>query len=60
MMNTSMLRKTHLRRPLAALLVIAGAMMMFFAPETWAGALLLALGIMIEVIGITLKHRDQP
>lgn len=33
--------------------------MMFLAPDTWAGALLLALGIAIEVIGIALKHRDQ-
>ena len=52
-----MLRKPHLRRPLAALLVIAGALMMYLAPETWAGALLLALGIAIEVVGIALKHR---
>ena len=59
MINTSMLRKSHLRRPLAALLVVLGATMMFLAPETWAGALLLALGITIEVIGITLKHRDR-
>ena len=58
MMNASLLRKPHLRRPLAALLVIAGALVMFLAPETWAGVLLLALGITIEVIGITLKHRD--
>ena len=32
--------------------------MMFLALETWAGALLLTLGMAIEVIGIALKHRD--
>ena len=53
-----MLRKPHLRRPLAALFVMAGALMMFLAPETWAGALLLALGVAIELIGIALKRRD--
>lgn len=59
-MMISLLKKTHLRRPLAALLVIAGAMAMFLAPETWPGALLLGLGIIIEVAGIALKHPDQP
>ncbi|MDD5179790.1 MAG: hypothetical protein PHT15_00835 [Gallionellaceae bacterium] len=54
-----MLRKPYLRRPLAALLAIAGAMMMFLAPETWAGASLLALGVTIEVAGIALKRRDR-
>jgi drug/metabolite transporter (DMT)-like permease len=54
-----MLRKPHIRRPIAALLVILGAAMLFLAPETWAGALLLALGVLVEVAGIALKHRDQ-
>lgn len=54
-----MLRKTHIRRPVAALLVILGAVMIFAAPETWAGALLLALGILLEAAGIAIKHRDQ-
>ena len=54
-----MLRRPYLRRSLAALLAIVGAMMMFLAPETWAGALLLALGVTIEVVGIALKHRNR-
>lgn len=53
-----MLRKSHLRRPLVILLAVAGALVMFLAPETWAGALLLALGIAIEVAGIALKRRS--
>jgi len=55
-----MLRKSHLRRPLAAMLVIAGGMMMLLALETLAGALLLVIGIIIEVVGMTLQHRDRP
>ena len=54
-----MLGKTHIRRPLAALLVIVGAAMIFLAPETWAGALLLVLGVLIEVAGIAIKRKDR-
>jgi drug/metabolite transporter (DMT)-like permease len=54
-----MLRKPHIRRPLAALLVILGAALLFLAPETWAGILLLILGVLLEVTGIAIKHRDQ-
>ena len=54
-----MLRKPHIRRPLAALLVMLGAAMIFLAPETWTGALLLALGVFVEVIGIAIKHKEK-
>jgi hypothetical protein len=57
-LNSSWLNKAHLRRPLAALLAIAGALVVLLAPETWAGALLLALGISIEAAGVAMKHRD--
>lgn len=53
-----MLRKTHIRRPLAALLMILGAAMMYLAPQTWAGILLLVLGVSVEVAGIALKRKD--
>lgn len=53
-----MLKNPHIRRPLAGLLVVLGAMMMFFATEAWVGVVLLVLGITIEVIGIALRHRD--
>jgi uncharacterized membrane protein YccC len=53
-----MLRKPHIRRPLAALLVILGAALIFLAPETWSGALLLALGLSIEMAGIAIKRKN--
>jgi membrane-bound ClpP family serine protease len=53
-----MLRKPHIRRPLAALLMILGAAMMYLAPQTWAGVLLLILGVSVEVIGIALKRKE--
>jgi len=54
-----MLKKPHIRRPLAATLVILGAAMIFLAPETWAGALLLVLGVSVEVIGIAIKRKEK-
>lgn len=52
-----MLRKNNLRRPLAALLMIAGAMVMYLTPESWAGMLLLALGVAVELAGIALRRK---
>ena len=54
-----MLRKTYIRRPLAALLVVVGAAMIFLAPETWAGIFLLILGVIVEVLGIAIKRKDR-
>ena len=39
------------------LLVLLGILLIFLAPETWTGLLLLVLGISIEFIGIALRHR---
>lgn len=51
-----MIKNTHLRRTGALILVVLGAILMLLAPEVWQGALLLALGVVIELIGIRLEH----
>lgn len=53
-----MLRNPRMRRPVAALLMLLGAAMMLLASETWVGALLLALGVTVEAVGIALKHKE--
>ena len=53
-----MIRKPHIRRPVAVLLMLLGAAMIWLAPATWAGALLLALGVSIEVAGIAFKRKE--
>ena len=53
-----MLNKPGLRRPLALLLVVLGAVAMLLAPDTWAGIGLLALGVLLEAVGIALRRRD--
>jgi hypothetical protein len=54
----TMLRKTHIRRPLAVLLMMLGAAMMYMAPQTWAGVLLLVLGVSVEAVGIALNRKE--
>jgi drug/metabolite transporter (DMT)-like permease len=45
------------RRILSGLLVVLGAVLIFLAPETWAGVVLLSLGVVVELIGMVLGHR---
>ena len=47
-----------LRRALGVLLVGAGVLLMWFAPESWSGIVVLAAGIALEAAGITLEHRS--
>lgn len=60
----AMIRNRNLRRGVAVALLIAGGLLMWLAPqtdvrETVAGVVLLALGIALEVMGITLEHRGD-
>lgn len=46
------------RRMTAGLLIVLGALLMFLAAGFWVGVLLLALGLVLEVVGVTLEHRS--
>ena len=52
-----MMKNSRTRRASAAILVVLGAILMFFAPEAWPGALVLVMGIALELIGIALEHK---
>jgi hypothetical protein len=52
-----MLRKQRSRRVLAVILVVLGGVLMFLAPEIWAGLIVLALGVAIELAGIALERQ---
>jgi hypothetical protein len=41
-----------------AALVVSGGVLMWLAPEVLPGVILLAAGIALEIIGITLEHRN--
>ena len=45
------------RRILAGVLIVVGAGMMLLAPESPGGAVALAAGIVVELIGIALEHQ---
>lgn len=51
-----MIKNTRVRRTGALILVALGALLMFLAPEVWQGALLLGLGVLIELVGIALER----
>lgn len=52
-----MLSKKRSRRVLAGFLVVLGGLLIFLAPEMWAGVALLALGVVIELAGIALERK---
>jgi hypothetical protein len=52
-----MMRKPHIRRPVAVVLMLIGAAVIFLTLETWAGVLVFALGVFIEAAGISLGHK---
>lgn len=47
--------KQSTRLILSTLLVIVGATLIFLATEAWPGAILVALGIAVELIAVILK-----
>lgn len=52
-----MLKKTRSRRALALTLIVLGGVLMYLAPEIWAGVAVLLLGVLLELAGIMLERR---
>lgn len=52
-----LVRHKRLRRVIGFLLVALGALLMWLAPEAVAGIVLLAAGVILEIVGITLERR---
>lgn len=51
-----MIKNKRMRRIGALVMAVTGAILMWLAPAVWQGALLLGLGVIIELIGIMLEH----
>lgn len=58
-MSRSPQEKTAARRMLAGALVVLGAALIWLAPETRAGAALLALGLLVELVGVSVSHHRR-
>lgn len=54
-----MIRHRRARRAAAIALLTAGALLMWLAPQTLLGAVVLALGVALEALGIYLEHQDR-
>lgn len=54
-----MIRKRVFRRTIGALLLAAGVLLMWFAPESPAGVALLAAGIVLEAVGLRLERSSS-
>ena len=52
-----MLRKQSNRRFWSVLLILVGAILIFLATEAFIGMILVLLGVVIELLGITIKHK---
>ena len=52
-----MLIKQSTRRFIAILLVLLGATLIFLATDAWPGVVLVLLGVLLEIMGIALKHK---
>ena len=52
-----MMIKPFTRRVIAVIMVVLGALLMLLAPEAWPGALLLILGVVVELLGIALERK---
>jgi hypothetical protein len=52
-----MLKKPRARRALALTLIVLGGVLMYLAPEIWAGVAVLVLGVLLELAGVMLERR---
>ncbi len=52
-----LLKNRRLRRSMGFVLVVAGGILMWLAPEVEVGIALLAAGVLLEIAGIALERR---
>lgn len=57
--DAHMIKNQRTRRISAVILVVLGAILMLLAPQAWPGALILGLGIALELAGIALEHKTK-
>jgi len=54
-----LIKNKRMRRGIGLVLVVAGGLLMWLAPEeAGVGVFLLGAGVLLEIVGITLEHRD--
>lgn len=54
----SLRNKANRRQALSMALVVLGGLLMLLASETWTGFLFMGLGVLIEILAISINHED--
>jgi uncharacterized membrane protein len=57
-MMISMRNKSGLRQAFSMVLIVAGALIMLLASESWTGLLFMGLGMLVEILAISINHHD--
>jgi len=57
--EATMFQKQRFRRIAGALLVLGGGLLMWLAPESISGVVLLLAGIALEAVGLYLERRND-
>jgi membrane-bound ClpP family serine protease len=54
-----MMKNQRIRRTIAAIMIVLGAVLMLLAAEAWPGALLFVSGIVLELAGIAMERKAK-
>jgi len=54
----AMTRQRHWRRGVAAALIVLGGFAMLLSPSVEIGAIAFALGVVLELVGLAIEHRQ--
>ena len=55
-----MIRNRNIRRSVAGALIAVGLLLLVLAPSVGMGLAFFALGIVLELVGLALEHREPP
>lgn len=53
-----MIRNRRVRRAVALVLIVAGGLLMWLSTSVGPGLVAFGLGVLLEVVGLALEHRD--
>ncbi len=56
--ESTMVKQWRTRRVVSLVLVVAGILTMLMSPSVESGIALFMLGVMLELVGLALRHRD--
>lgn len=55
-----MIRNRRIRRAIAAVLIAAGGGLMLLSPSVGPGLIAFGCGVLLELVGLVVEHRNPP